>query len=262
MPPMTTALIVNGAAGRMGQRIIALALEQPAVYRVVAGVDQKPGKLADFSLKSDAPILDKLPGERGAVVVDFSHHSVFPGLCRACAAAGMGLVSGTTGISPAEIEAGLGAASTSVAAMHAMNYSVGVNVVFQIAAQIAKTLGPDYDIELVEAHHNQKQDAPSGTAFGIADAITAATGRTRADLVHGREGQVGARRKGEIGVHALRLGDVVGDHTAWFVGNGERIMLGHLAHTRDIFAAGALRAAAFIGKQKPGRYTMKDVLGL
>ncbi len=259
---MPTPLIVNGAAGRMGRRILSLAAERPGDFRIVAGVDRESGSLKDLGIASAAPLVSTVPEERGAVVIDFSHHSVFPALARHCAAAGMPLVSGTTGIAPAELEAGLSAAAAAVPAMHAMNYSVGVNVLFQIAAQVAKTLGEDYDIEVVEVHHNQKVDAPSGTAYGITDAICAATGRSRSDLVHGREGQVGKRRKGEIGVHALRLGDVVGDHTAYFVGNGERIMLGHLAHSRDIFAGGALRAAGWIAGQKPGRYSMKQVLGL
>ncbi|MBA3685655.1 MAG: 4-hydroxy-tetrahydrodipicolinate reductase, partial [Planctomycetes bacterium] len=258
---MPTPLIVNGAAGRMGRRILALAAERPNDFRIVAGVDRESGSLRDLGIPSSAPLVSKVPAERGAVVIDFSHHTVFYGLAQHCATAGMPLVSGTTGIPPAELDAGLAAAAAAVPAMHAMNYSVGVNVLFQVAAQIAKTLGEDYDIEIVEAHHNQKVDAPSGTAYGITDAICAATGRTRADLVHGREGQVGKRRKGEIGVHAMRLGDVVGEHTAYFVGNGERITIGHLAHSRDIFAGGALRAAGWIASQAPGRYAMKQVLG-
>lgn len=259
---MSTPLIIHGAAGRMGRRLLALAAERPELYRIVAGVDQKPGTLRDLGVAVDAPVLAKLPAEPGAVVIDFSHHSSFAGVTAHCATHGMGLVSGTTGIAPADLDAGLARVATAAPAMHAMNYSVGVNLVFQIAARIAATLGEDYDIEIVEAHHNQKVDAPSGTAFGIADAITAATGRTRADLVHGREGQVGKRRRGEIGVHALRMGDVVGDHTAYFVGNGERVCLGHLAHSRDIFASGALRAAGWMQGKAAGRYAMKDVLGL
>lgn len=259
---MTTAIIVNGAAGRMGRRILALAAERPSEFRIVAGVDQKPGTLRELGVPVDGPVLAQIPAERGAVVIDFSHHSAFPAVASRCAAQGLGLVSGTTGIDPAVLDSSLTAACAAVPAMHAMNYSVGVNVVFQTAATLAKVLGPDYDIEIVESHHNQKVDAPSGTAYGIADAILAATGRTRANLVHGREGQVGKRVKGEIGMHALRLGDVVGDHTVYFVGNGERIMLGHLAHSRDIFAGGALRAAAWIAGRAPGRYAMKDVLGL
>ena len=260
--PVPTRIIVNGAAGRMGRRILSLASERPNEFAIVAGVDRTPGTLRDLGVASDAPVVAQLPSERGAVVIDFSHHSAFFATALHCANHGQALVSGTTGIDPAVLDSGLSAAAKAVPAMHAMNYSVGVNVVFQIAAQMAKTLGPDYDIEIVEAHHNQKVDAPSGTAYGIADAITAATGRTRNDLVHGREGQVGKRRPGEIGMHALRLGDVVGDHSVYFVGNGERILLGHVAHSRDIFAGGALRAAAWISGRGPGRYAMKDVLGL
>jgi len=246
----------------MGQRIAALAVEQPQTYRLVAGIDQRAGHFADHGLKSVAPIHDHLVAEAGAVVIDFSHHTSFPALAAHCADHGMALVSGTTGISPEILAGSLATATARVPALHAMNFSIGVNVLFAVAAQVARTLGLDYDIEIVEAHHNQKQDAPSGTAFGIADAICAATGRTRADLVPGRSGQVGARRRGEIGVHALRLGDVVGDHTAYFVGNGERLSIGHVAHHRDIFASGALRAAAFLAGKPAGRYAMKDVLGL
>ena len=158
------------------------------------------------------------------------------------------LAIGTTGVDPQKLDSLLDAAAEKIPVMAAPNMSVGVNVVFQIAAQIAKTLGLDYDIEVVEAHHHHKVDAPSGTAYGITDAICEATNRTRSDLVHGREGNVGARQRGEIGVHALR--------------NGERVVLSHIAHSRDIFALGALRAAKFLSSAKAGRYTMKDVLGL
>ena len=259
---MTTPIIVNGAVGRMGRRLLVLASERPRDFRIVAGVDQQPGSLRELGVASDGPVLVQIPAERGAVVIDFSHHSAFTGVATRCAASGMALVSGTTGIDPAILDATLAVACASIPAMHAMNYSVGVNVLFQTAAQLAKVLGPDYDIEIVESHHSQKVDAPSGTAYGLADAILAATGRARSDLVHGREGQVGTRRKGEIGMHALRLGDVVGDHSVYFVGNGERILLGHVAHSRDIFVGGALRAATWIHGRKPGRYAMRDVLGL
>jgi 4-hydroxy-tetrahydrodipicolinate reductase len=254
-------IIVHGAAGRMGARILTLASEDPNLH-IVAGVDKVVGRLRDLGIPSDAPLLVEMPVEKGAVVIDFSNHTTWKGLTAHCAAHGMSLVSGTTGISPMELEEGISAVAKSASVLYAPNMSVGVNVVFRVAAQIARTLGLDYDIEVVEAHHNQKVDAPSGTAFGITDAICAATHRSRTDLKHGRQGQTGARPKGEIGVHALRMGDVVGDHTVYFVGNGERIQLSHVAHSRDIFVKGALRAAAFIGKAKPGRYTMDHVLGL
>lgn len=257
---------MHGAAGRMGQKILTLAAEDAAQFTIIAGIDRQVGNLRALGVPSDAPLQDRLPSMRGAVVIDFSHHSAFPAVAAHCAANGMAVVSGTTGIAPDELERVLAQAATHVPVLHAMNMSVGVNVVFQMAAKLAVALGGDYDIEVVEAHHHHKKDAPSGTAFGITDAICAATGRTRSDLVHGREGDVGARKKGEIGVHALRMGDVVGDHTVYYVGNGERIMLGHVAHSRDIFARGALRAAAYLGQQlaaqHSGRFTMAQVLGL
>ncbi len=257
-----TPIIVNGAAGRMGRRILSLAAEQPAAFRIIAGVDRQAGTLRDLGIASDAPILTSLPSEAGAVVIDFSNHAIFPTIAKHCAASSMALASGTTGVAPATLDVELGAAAKRIACLHGGNMSVGVNVLLDVAARLAKALGSDYDIEITEAHHNQKVDAPSGTAFALADAITAATGRSRADHVYGREGQTGARRKGEIGIHALRMGDVVGDHTVWFVGGGERIQLGHVAHSRDIFARGALRAASFLALAKPGRYQMRDVLGL
>lgn len=258
---MPTTLVMHGAAGRMGRQILALAAADPA-FVIAAGVDQKPGSLRDLNIDSDAPIVAELPVIPGAVVIDFTHHTAFPGVAAHCAAHGMGLASGTTGIAPEVLERVFANAAAKAPVLHAMNMSVGVNVVFQMAAKLAVALGGDYDIEVVEAHHHHKKDAPSGTAYGITDAICAATGRTRSDLVHGREGDVGARRKGEIGVHALRMGDVVGDHTVYYVGNGERIQLGHVAHSREIFARGALRAAAFLAGRAPGRYTMAQVLGL
>ena len=174
----------------------------------------------------------------------------------------MPLAIGTTGIAPDQLDKLLAEVAKSIPVLWAPNMSVGVNVVIATAAKLATALGSDYDIEIVEAHHHHKVDAPSGTALGIADAIAAVTGRTRADYQDGRSGHCGARKPNEIGMHALRMGDVVGDHQVYFVGNGERILLGHVAHNRDIFAKGALRAAAFLAQAKPGRYAMADVLGL
>lgn len=262
MTTMTTRLIMHGAAGRMGQRILTLAAEQAEAFTILGGVDQHDGVLADCGLLIDAPLWARLPAEPGACVIDFSHASATACVVAHCAEHGMPLAIGTTGTTPEDLDRLLDDAATRIPILAAPNMSVGVNLVFQLAGQIARTLGLDYDIEIVEAHHHHKVDAPSGTAFGIVDSICAATGRSRADCVHGRAGQTGARQRGEIGVHALRMGDVVGDHTAHFVGNGERISLSHLAHSRDIFARGALRAAAFLAEQAPGRYHMADVLGL
>ncbi|MFW5859894.1 MAG: 4-hydroxy-tetrahydrodipicolinate reductase [Planctomycetota bacterium] len=259
---MSTRLIMHGASGRMGRRILALALEDPDSFTIAAGVDREAGSLLQLGIACDAPLLDALPTDPGAVVIDFSTATAVESVVAHCASHGMPLGIGTTGTDPDAIAPILDEAAKQIPVLHAPNMSVGVNVVFEIAARIATTLGEDYDIEVVEAHHKHKLDAPSGTALGLTDAICDATGRGRTDLVHGREGHTGERRRGEIGVHALRMGDVVGDHTAYFVGNGERILLGHMAHTRDIFASGALRVARFLDGQAPGHYTMKDVLGL
>jgi 4-hydroxy-tetrahydrodipicolinate reductase len=259
---MSTSIIMHGAAGRMGQRILSLAAEDAEHFTIAGGVDQRGGSLRELGVPSDAPLQTAAPAVPGTVVIDFSHASVTPGLIAHCSANQMPLVIGTTGVDPDEQAALIDRAKASIPILWAPNMAIGVNLVFQVAAQIAQALGLDYDIEVVEAHHHHKVDAPSGTAYGITDAICEATGRSRSDLVHGREGHTGARSRGEIGVHALRMGDVVGDHSAYFVGNGERIVLSHMAHTRDIFALGALRAAAFVGDQQPGVYTMKDVLGL
>ena len=144
--------------------------------------------------------------------------------------------------------------------MFSPNFSVGVNLLFDVVRKVAEKV-PDYDIEIVEAHHNQKKDAPSGTALGLAREITDALHRSMdQDLVHGRFGEVGARPKKEIGMHAIRGGDIVGDHTVIFASAGERLELTHRASSRDAFASGALRAAAWVTQKPAGLYTMKDVL--
>jgi 4-hydroxy-tetrahydrodipicolinate reductase len=140
--------------------------------------------------------------------------------------------------------------------------SLGVNVLLKLAADLAKRLGEDYDIEIVEVHHRFKKDAPSGTALALADAILKSTGKTRKSLTHGRHGDDALRQPGQIGIHSLRHGDEVGSHTISFAALGERIELGHVATSRDTFALGALRAAKWLKGQKPGRYTIADVLGL
>ena len=258
---MSIPVIMHGAAGRMGQRIIHQLLEAEDMA-VSGGVDQRSGTLADLGLPSQAPLYATLPIEPGTVVIDFSHMDAFSCVVAHCRDNGMPVAIGTTGVEPSERDALLDAAAADIPVLWAPNMSVGVNVVMAVGAMLAKVLGEDYDIEITEAHHHHKVDAPSGTAHGIADAILEATGRTRDDLVYGREGQTGARSKQEIGVHALRMGDVVGDHSAYYVGNGERVVLSHQAHTRDIFAAGAVRAARFLHGAAPGRYTMAEVLGL
>jgi 4-hydroxy-tetrahydrodipicolinate reductase len=172
-------------------------------------------------------------------------------------AAKTALVSGTTGLGADDL-AVLERAARNVPLLWEPNMSIGVHVLGRLVAEAVKRLGPEYDIEVVETHHGRKVDAPSGTALRLVEVAHAAMGE--ASIVHGRSGKPGARPRGEIGVHAVRGGDVIGDHEVHFLGNGERIELTHKATSRDLFARGALRAAEWIAGRSAGRYTLVDVL--
>ena len=193
------------------------------------------------------------------MVIDFSAPDVTLAMTPIAAAAGTAIVSGTTGLAEA-IRAALGDASVRVPVLWEPNMSLGVHILSRLVAQAVQAL-PDWDIELVETHHGAKVDAPSGTALRLADdsAQKARTAATR--LVHGREGRPGARAKAEIGMHALRGGDIIGDHTVHLMGGGERLELTHRATSRDVFAHGAIRAARWLAGKAPGRYGLDDVLG-
>jgi 4-hydroxy-tetrahydrodipicolinate reductase len=171
------------------------------------------------------------------------------------------MVIGTTGFQDPDYAA-IDRAAEDIAILQAPNMSLGVNVLFKIAGEVARMLGDDYDKEIVEGHHRFKKDAPSGTAMGLAEAILAATNKTRDALNFDRHGDDCVRQRGEIGMHALRIGDEVGRHTAYFAALGERLELTHVATNRDTFAHGALRAAKWLAGQKPGRYRIADMLGL
>jgi 4-hydroxy-tetrahydrodipicolinate reductase len=240
-------LLVNGAMGRMGQAIIACAKLDPGV-EVVAEVDE-----GDDLVKA-------LP--EAEAVIEFSHHTVTAGVARACAAAGKLLVIGTTGHTEEEIEQ-IRAAGKSIPLVFAPNFSVGVNALFWLTEKAAEILGPDFDLEVVEMHHRLKKDAPSGTARRLGEILAHVRGlQYAAEARHGREGITGERTSHEIGMHALRGGDVVGDHTVIFATQGERVELTHKASSRDTFARGALRAAKWARGRGPGIYDMQDVLGL
>jgi 4-hydroxy-tetrahydrodipicolinate reductase len=198
---------------------------------------------------------------QGAVIIDFSSHLATTEVIRLAVAAHKPLVIGTTG-HPATERKRLLAKAAKVPCVWAGNFSVGVNLLFALTRRAAKILGPDYDAEVVEMHHRLKQDAPSGTAARLLEIILEERRLTAAALRHGRSGITGARTTTEVGVHSLRGGDVVGDHTVMFAGPGERIELTHKASDRGIFARGALRAAQWVVAQKPGVYDMQDVLGL
>lgn len=242
-----TRVIIVGAKGRMGEALVRLARQNPALD-LTACID-----------KGDN-ILDSIDG--CDAVIEFAHHSLTPELAGIAATRGKALVIGTTGHTAAEREA-IAAAAQKIPVVFAPNFSIGVNLLFYLTEIAAETLGDAYDQEVVEMHHRQKLDAPSGTARRLGEILAEAAGGSYEELArHGRQGDVGARPKREIGMHALRGGDVVGDHTVHFSTVGERIELIHRASSRDTFASGALRAAAWAGTQKPGLYSMQDVLGL
>jgi 4-hydroxy-tetrahydrodipicolinate reductase len=242
-----TRLIINGSKGRMGQALLACAARQPEL-EVVGQVD-----LGD-DLASLLPDTD--------VVVEFSFHEVTPGVAELCALHGKGLVIGTTGHSTEEKNR-ITRTSAKIPMVWTSNFSTGVNTLFWLTRKAAEILGPGFDLEIVEMHHRLKRDAPSGTAAALAEILAQVRHQQLAEVLrHGRHGIIGERTAQEIGMHSLRGGDVVGDHTVIFATNGERLELSHKAANRDTFAAGALRAATWVAKQKPGLYSMQDVLGL
>lgn len=242
-----TGLIVNGARGRMGEAILRCAAAEETL-RVVGKVD-----VGD----SIEPLLASAD-----VVIDFSHREVTVDLAEKCHASKTALVIGTTGHSDEQRQALL-EISRELPMVWAPNFSVGVNTLFWLTRQAVRILGPDFDLEVTEMHHRLKKDAPSGTARRLAEILAEERGLSYDQNVrHGREGMVGERPDAEIGMHSLRGGDVVGDHTVTFAADGERLELSHRASSRDTFAKGALRAAGWVVKQAPGLYDMEDVLGL
>ncbi len=263
----TSSIAIFGAAGRMGRRLVALTLEDPSL-KLAAAVDRADSEF----LGQDAGFLAGMPSanvpltstlkQKVDAIIDFTSPAGTRLALQIAQDTGSGLVIGTTGLTDAD-HAAIDAAAKSIPILQAPNMSLGVNLLFALAAQVAQRLGDDYDIEIVETHHRFKKDAPSGTALGIAQAICDATGKDiKKDLDHGREGDDTTRVRGRIGMHALRSGDVVGKHIVTYGTLGEEITLAHNASTRDVFARGALRAGQWLKGKQPGRYKMKDVLGL
>jgi 4-hydroxy-tetrahydrodipicolinate reductase len=262
--------IVTGVAGRMGGRIVHL-MEAEAGIRLVGAVES-PGHAAvgkDVGEVVGLPakgikVVDSLDQvlPQGEVVIEFTHPEPSLAHLRNVADAGKAMVLGTTGFSPPQI-AEIQALASRVHLVFAPNMSVGVNLMFKVAADIARVLGDGYDVEIVEAHHRLKKDAPSGTAIKLGQVIAHALGRELEKAgVYARHGIIGARTDQEIGIQTVRAGDIVGEHTVLFGGMGERIEIIHRAHSRDNFARGAVRAALWIVSQPPGLYDMQDVLGL
>lgn len=262
-------VVVLGAGGRMGRRVTAAVAAVPslAVHAAIerAGapeIGQDAGALAGIEPLGVKVTEDLAKALAGAdVVIDFTAPAATRKNAEACAAAGVAMVIGTTGLEGEEL-AVVEKAATKVPVVKAANFSIGVNALLAVVGDLAAKL-EGYDVEITEIHHRKKVDAPSGTALRLAEA--AAAGRKqdlKKTMVTGRAGQVGARTDAELGVLAVRGGDVVGDHTVYFLGPGERIEVTHRAHSRDTFAAGAARAAAWVTGRKPGLYEMRDVLGL
>lgn len=262
-------IAIAGAAGRMGKALIqcagqldTLTVRAALEYAGHPDLGRDAGVCAGVDTIG-VPLTDTASGIREAdVLIDFTLHTAVPANAAAAADGGTAFVLGTTGLSDAEAAA-VHAAAERVPVVWAPNMSLGVNLLWSLVKRAAAVLGTGYDAEIVEMHHRHKQDAPSGTALRLGEKIAEGRGQIFADVVdYGREGMVGARPEGRIGIHAVRGGDIVGDHTVILATDGERIELGHRATSRAAFAMGALRAAQWVHGREPGLYDMADVLGL
>ncbi|MFA6816363.1 MAG: 4-hydroxy-tetrahydrodipicolinate reductase [Lentisphaeria bacterium] len=262
---------IVGAAGRMGRMLTALVLQDPELEMNAAlEVPGCPLIGADVgSIAGEKPCGVEITDMRSQfltdcdAIIDFSAASGVLKTAVAAVAEGVNIVIGTTGLSDEDKQQLHLLVDKGAHIVFAPNMSVGVNVLFALSDRVARLLGDDYDIEVVEMHHNKKKDAPSGTAERLGEILAEARGLDYKKAVrHGRVGLPGARTKEEIGMHSLRGGDVVGDHTVIFATDGERIELTHKASSRQTFAKGALRAVKFLSTAKSGIYDMQDVLGL
>lgn len=263
--------VVTGVGGRMGGALVRMVREEEGM-QLVAGTE-KPNapwigldlglavRLGPLEVTVSDDLAKALAANPADVVIDFTTPEASAANARACADAKVALVVGSTGLTD-EAKAEVARAATKVPVVMSPNMSVGVNVVLEVAAHLAKVLGAGFDVEILETHHRMKKDAPSGTALRLAEVIATAQGRTADDFCTARQGQVGERPRNEIGIQALRGGDVVGEHTVFFLGEGERIELTHRATSRDQFAKGAVRAARWVVGRPPRLYDMQDVLGL
>jgi 4-hydroxy-tetrahydrodipicolinate reductase len=260
--------IVVGAAGKMGGRIIHIIKETQSMslHRAIERPDHPSigkdiGEIIGLG-KMGILLEGGLKGKGGDVIINFTSPQASLESLAFAKEAGLAAVIGTTGLSPEQIER-VKDLSKSIRCVFSPNMSVGMNVMFRIVQEVAQVLGPDYDIEIVEAHHRLKKDSPSGTAIKLGEWIAKAIGRDFSQVgVYGRKGMVGERTKEEIGMQVIRAGDIVGDHTVLFGGIGERLEIIHRAHSRDNFARGAVRAAVWVVNQPNGLYDMQDVLGL
>ncbi|MCL4491118.1 MAG: 4-hydroxy-tetrahydrodipicolinate reductase [Nitrospirae bacterium] len=263
-------IVVTGATGRMGSRIAALSKDYQDI-KLVGALERKGHEAVGKDIgqligagESNVRLTDKLEDiiDGGDVLIDFTSTSATLQHLKIAAEHGKAMVIGTTGFSKEEIQS-VRDMCKGMPVVLAPNMSVGVNLLLKILQDVARVLGDDYDIEIVEAHHRLKKDAPSGTALKMAQVIADAVNRNLDEVaVYARKGMTGERTKKEIGIQTVRAGDIVGEHTVLFGGLGERIEITHKASSRDTFARGALKAALWVAGRAPGLYDMQDVLGL
>lgn len=260
--------IVVGAAGRMGIRLIHVINETPSICLIQAieradhsWIGKDIGEMIGLG-KIGIPLEGKLEDRGGDVIINFSTPQASIESLEFAKETGVAVVIGTTGFNQDQIEK-IKDLSKDVRCVLSPNMSIGVNVMFRLVEEVARILGPEYDIEILEAHHRLKKDSPSGTAMKLGELVARAIGRDIHKVgVYGRKGIIGERTKDEIGMQVIRAGDIVGEHTVLFGGIGERLEITHRAHSRDNFARGAVRAALWIVNQPNGLYDMQDVLGL
>lgn len=267
---MTTRIGITGAAGRMGRTLVeaialagdelqlTAALERPdsSLLGADAGELAGQGRNGVAVVSSLADVVDAID-----VLIDFTVPVATLANLEVCAERGVAMVIGTTGFTPEE-QSAIAAAAARTPVCKASNFSTGVNLCFQLLDMAARVLGDDVDVEVYEAHHRHKIDAPSGTALSMGEVVARALGRDLDKVaVYGRQGQTGARERDTIGFATVRAGDIVGDHTVMFAADGERVEITHKASSRMSFARGAVRAAGWLAMQQPGLYDMQDVLG-
>ena len=254
---------VIGAGGRMGQKILSL-LKSDKNVKICSAIDAPNSNLIGQKVFADTDLVYSSDLNSAIcdvdIFIDFTTPVATMKNLEIIRQHKKAVVIGTTGFTDEQIDF-IKQTAKEIPVVFSPNMSIGVNVFFKVLADTAKLL-KDYDTEIVELHHNKKKDSPSGTAVKIAEIITENTGRKKEDWVYGREGIVGERENKEIGIHAVRLGDIVGEHTVYFCGNNERLELAHRAHSRDNFASGAVRAAMWLFGKQAGLYDMFDVLGL
>lgn len=269
-PKERVLLAISGAGGRMGRNLILAASQHPSAWLSIAlehrdspFLGQDSGMLAGIG--SNGVSIVETPPESAAradVLIEFTTPEATIGHLAQCVKSGSAMVIGTTGFREDQKKT-IAAAAGKIPIVMAPNMSVGVNLTFALLRTAARVLQTGYDVEIIEAHHRHKVDSPSGTALHMGEIVAKELGRNlETDAVYGRKGQIGARQQETIGFATIRGGDIVGDHTALFAGEGERIEITHKASSRQTFATGAIRAAVWLVTQQPGLYDMQDVLGL